>query len=311
MNLEKLGNIREALAYSDERLTEIRAAVSGVLGNRNDVCVVTVGSLARREASAQSDLDYFVIANNGSDAKALVDEALRRLDVKPPSAGGPFGKTIEPDELTGTIGGLDDDNDRLTRRMLFLLESDWLYNDDLYLKHFADLIDRYVKDTITESQLARFLLNDLIRYYRTIAVDFEHKTTDGGKTWGDRNIKLMFSRKMIYFSGILAIAETAQRTPASKREVLQKYLRMTPLQRASEICGLGADSILARYDAFLGKMKDPDVRGLLQRTKDLASGHSPEFRDFKNDGHHFSWELYRVLSTIYDVAHPIHQAIAF
>jgi len=50
------------------------------------------------------------------------------------------------------------------------------------------------------SETSRFLLHDLIRYYRTICVDFEYKTYENGKPWGDRNIKIQFSRKFLYFS---------------------------------------------------------------------------------------------------------------
>lgn len=78
-----------------------------------------------------------------------------------------------------------------------LLESDWLYGQEIYRGLFRSIIERYIGQKITQHQLARFFLNDLIRYYRTICRFPEYKTANGGKSWGDRNLKLMFSRKLL------------------------------------------------------------------------------------------------------------------
>ena len=61
-----------------------------------------------------------------------------------------------------------------------------------------EILERYVANEIADHQLALFLLNDIIRYYRTVAVDYEFKTIENEdpKPWALRNIKLVFSRKL-------------------------------------------------------------------------------------------------------------------
>jgi hypothetical protein len=82
--------------------------------------------------------------------------------------------------------------------MLLLLEGEWLVNEAGFHSLRREILQRYIGDKMTDHQLSLFLLNDVIRYYRTMAVDYEFKTNEGDKPkpWGIRNIKLVFSRKL-------------------------------------------------------------------------------------------------------------------
>lgn len=306
------GNILEAKVYSEKTLGELRSAVEH-LSLPSDSIVVTVGSLARREASSQSDLDYFIVLDgvNNRDILKEVNEAISGLGLRPPSSTGAFAKAISSAEFLDKIGGNGESNDDLTRRMLFLLESDWIHGGAKYEALFDGVIERYIRDGITQHQLARFFLNDLIRYYRTICVDFEYKTATAGKSWGDRNIKLMFSRKLLYFSGLVAAAATAQSGCEFKRCELKRLLRLSPLSRIEDVCGQDCHRILNRYDAFLGWMADGRIRELLKSTTPERGGHGEEFRSMKNAGHHFSWELESLFHRRYAPTHPINQALMF
>lgn len=273
-----------------------------------------MGSFARREASEQSDLDFFVIKNGQDDGMHEIEilrQVVSDLKIRMPGTSGTFDGVVASEEMVCNIGGNNDDTKKLTQRLLILLEGEWLVNPDIFDDLINKLLETYVKNTITQHQLSRFLLNDLIRYYRTIGVDFENKTNEEGKPWGDRNIKLMFSRKLLYFSGILAVAETAQHTFEAKREILKKYLRKTPIERINDICGVRATKALTMYDEFIRQMALPDTREMLKATKVDRNNHTPQFRNLKNMGHHFSWELSRLLSETYDSTHPIHLAIKF
>jgi hypothetical protein len=190
-----------------------------------------------------------------------------------------------------------------------LLEGDWLYNEAKFDLYRNEILKRYLSDKISDHQFCRFLLNDLIRYYRTICVDFEHKTREQGKSWGTRNIKLIFSRKLLYFSGILVAAETWQQTYETKMDTLHKLLGMTAIRRVSAVCGDKADQALNAYGSFLKEISDPSIREMLETVPEDRDKQSEEFRNLKNEGHHFSWILAKLLRETYDASHPIHNAL--
>ncbi len=309
---QTMRHLDEAKAYSQEKLEALKDDFRKYNGDH--ICAVTVGSFARREATPQSDLDYFVISDNedlGKEVLAQFPEVLNRHNIRLPTAGGAFGGITRRDELTNNVGGKYDDNESLTKRLLFLMESECLTDRDIYEEIQDKLIKLYVKDSITEHQICRFLLNDLIRYYRTICVDFEYKTCELSKTWGDRNIKLLFSRKLMFFSGLLTVALTAQSTGSHKREVLKHFFALTPITRVKEICGARADAALRLYSEFIGCIGDEETRRVLNKTTMDRDTHSEEFRTQKNKGHHFTWALSKLLTDTFDEAHPIHLALKF
>jgi predicted nucleotidyltransferase len=111
----KIGRIREVLR---EQLPAEQYAV--VLG----------GSYARGEASEQSDLDYYIVSQ--PSAMAIAQKVLpkikgilkERLSLKSPSQGGPFAEVLCSDEMRKNIGGADDNNNKITVRILFLTEGE-------------------------------------------------------------------------------------------------------------------------------------------------------------------------------------------
>ena len=304
--------LENAEEYSNDKLEKLKENFE--IYRDDPVCAVVVGSFARREATNQSDLDYFVITDDkecGDKVLSQFPDFLKSHDIKAPSDGGAFGGTTKVGQMLNNVGGKDGDNDSLTRRLLFLLESECLVGEDMYNRIQDELIKIYVKDGITEHQICRFLLNDLIRYYRTICVDFEYKTSEQSKSWGDRNIKLLFSRKLMFFSGLLTVAQTAQSTCIQKREVLKRYFNLTPIQRVREICGDHALTALGYYSDFINCIGCADTRAVLNRTHMERDTHDEEFRVHKNKGHHFTWCLSRLLDDTFDANHPIHLALKF
>jgi hypothetical protein len=116
---------------------------------------------------------------------------------KEPGRTGIFGNLIFSHELVHQIGGENDPNSNITRRLLLLLESRTIGSTDAYNRVVRVILERYFdQDTNlfnvdkTHFRVPRFLLNDIVRFWRTMAVDFAGKQRErGGEGWALRNIK--------------------------------------------------------------------------------------------------------------------------
>jgi hypothetical protein len=311
--LQKFPAIKKCEDFSREKLNALKSAVSEI--DMKGANLVANGSYARKEASTESDFDYLVIfpkAASDQDKEATsknLRNIVERVIGKLPSHDGVFAAPIEVGELTKDIGGQEDTNEDITHRILFLSEGLPVCGRSLFDEQRSQLIERYVQDTINDHQLALFFLNDVIRYWRTICVDFENKTFEKGKDWGIRNVKLVFSRRLLYFGGILIAAETAHHTASEKREIFSQLADLSPLQRLVHVCGPACERALHEYDDFLEKMMDHSFRSsLLGITKEQKTQTEP-FRRLKNKGHHFGLHLLSALQSTYSASHPIHRSL--
>lgn len=310
--------IQRAVDFSEQRLAELRKSISDIVPPEQ--LVITVGSYARREASASSDLDYYTILQDDVDASVASswDDPLRQhiSDVVGtlPSAQGAFAANVKQSELLNNYGGSRDSNETITRRMLYLLEGEHLTCQDKFLFLRNKIIRRYVANTPRDHQLAFYLLNDVIRYWRTLAVDYADKTfgTSNPKPWPVRNIKLIFSRKLIYASGLFSVALTADRSEAEKISILEAMFNKTPLERIKYVSGDNCSRrLLEMYSFFLEEIGDPEKRHHLDSLTVENATCDPVFRKLKNEGHYFSRELMGTFTKTFHSSHPIHMAVIF
>jgi hypothetical protein len=311
-----LAAYNRARTFSEQKLSDLRDELAGV--TPDGVSVLTFGSYARREASENSDLDYLLVIGGEGPLKepegtSRIREAISAHVPVDPGAGGPFGGHIASAELLRNVGGNDDTNMAITRRILLLLEGDWLCcGQESFRALRRSLIEKYVRATPPrDHQLALFLLNDIIRYWRTITVDYAFKISEEGKDWGLRNIKLMYSRKLMYASGIFGVAMTADRTEARKIDFLDTYFNLTVIDRIVSIAGeLESRRVVELYDQFLEKLEQKSIRDHLKGLKPVDRGDAI-FRELKNEGHRFTRELLNLFEKTFHSTHLIHRAIVF
>jgi len=316
--LSHFDTISDIRAFSHSRLDALHSRLASTFGEEASFAVVTCGSYGRLEASRQSDCDYFVIVDRQSGTSPPgyphlqeIQQAINEVVGIEPSAGGAFATIHDVQDMLTNIGGTAESNHALTRRMLFLLEARAIYNAKLVDRARTSVLERYIHNEIAADNLARFLLNDLIRYYRTICVDFEYKTVEEGKAWAIRNIKLQFSRKLLYFSGVIAVAETEGLDAAQKRKRLAELLALSPLLRLHQVCGSHVDEALAEYDHFLGRLMRDDVRQTLNDPEVGPGSQNTEYRELKDRGEHFSHALERSLEQTYRPDSRIRHALLF
>ena len=299
--------------FTEKKLASIRQALRNLVpGN---VLVAVFGSYGRLEACAESDLDFVPIMLDGEPGDfplQAVHACLKGHVDKEPARGGAFGSCVHVNDLLVNIGGNEDTNRNITRRMLYLLEGNWLANEDGFREVRTRILEKYIPDHIRDHQIAMLLLNDIIRYWRTMAVDYAHKTREKGKPWAIRNIKLVFSRKLIYASGLFTVAMTADRSRKEKISILEELLSDPPLRRIERICGQTMTMRLKdSYCLFLEALSDPFQRRHLEKLLPEERYKDHRFRKLKNEGHRFGQELMRLFEQTFPSSHPIRHAVVF
>ena len=255
--------------------------------------LVVFGSLARAEFTVGSDLDWTVLIDGRADSDHL--EIVHQLKPKLEHAGfkvpGPtelFGGLVFSHELIHAIGGDEDTNKNMTRRLLLLLESAPVVvarSESVRNRILQGVLHRYVKEDASflkpddpRKRIPRFLLNDVVRFWRTMAVDYAHKyRARAAQKWALRNIKLRMSRKLLFVSGLfmclswkLADHEPIHGKLLSQSLVdhLQAWTQRPALESMAMIIeeyapSLGAD-VFDSYDSFLQLLCDDEKRKALE-----------------------------------------------
>lgn len=255
-----------------------------------DACVVLFGSWGRRELTSQSDDDFLVLVDGSERADVQPDADELRAVVgggrREPGTHGGFGEAAFCTDLAERIGLDEDVNRNLTRRMLLMLESVAVAGDNAYRRCFDRVLDGYLEDSLNDRHPPRFFINDLIRYWRTICVDFVGKKREGPEKWALRNAKLRTARKLLFASGLLPLLLCHHYRKAEIRPFLIDQLSAPPTDRVA-YAFLEAGAIdpgtraLGAYDRWLGMLDDASVREHLQDLRREDAARSPVFQEVR------------------------------
>lgn len=281
---------------SDSYLAKVRSQsrerlelLKGELGPAADLAgedgtIFATGSYGRLEAGPESDLDVFIVsrAKQGAAAPLYTPsmDRVRQIRLKSEliiaaekagmaefDAGGKFLETHVYDEIVKEVGSPSDDyKNTFTGRILLILESRPLIGDDLYVSLKKDSINSYFRDFDgNEAEFVPyFLINDLLRMWRTFCVNYEF-FREGTSDWRVKNLKLKYTRMLTCYSAILYMAAIYRLrgtvTPADVEgmssltpvERLEKFSPSGPFDTHSEINKLSelSESIIADYGIFL------------------------------------------------------------
>lgn len=313
LDLAPYPETRAAASKTREDLDSLLASEVGRYASE-DTSLVVFGSLARGEWTSGSDLDWTYLIDGQANSDHLkiaqkIQNALRRRFIEPGQTGT-FGNMAFSHDIIHQIGGQTDANKNMTQRVLLLLESVAIGKQrQAYDRVILGVIDRYLEEDThllvrdgSRYRVPRFLLNDIVRFWRTMAVDFASKQRDReGAGWGLRNAKLRMSRKLIFASGLLVCFDatlnpelnkqisTEKRTDESAiKSNLANHLRnlvvLTPLEVLDRIlAGYGVpravlEELFASYGEFLRMLSDPEIRKDL---KDLRAKDSRTDRTFQ------------------------------
>jgi hypothetical protein len=289
-------NLEAARRHTAERLAE-EAHVFNDMAASGSMSVVLFGSWARRELTSESDHDWAVLTRGvhpfDPDVKSLVRRCEKRYteEGKAPGAQGVFGCAFAMEELVEFVGLDSDTNTNLTRRMLLLLESEPVA-EGCYEDSRARVLQAYLDHGLKEHRPPRFLLNDVIRYWRTMCVDFEGKHWGGDANlvkWVTRNAKLRTSRKLLFASGLIPVLMCHRHEASEIPAFLGRQFSVPAIDRLSAAfldygaIDEGARTMLA-YDRWIDLISRAEVRRELQELTEETRRSSALFAQIKDIG---------------------------
>ncbi|MDT7858332.1 hypothetical protein RQM47_16910 [Rubrivirga sp. S365] len=239
---------------SDARLSDLRSEVQSIdeLSGAPGLCVYVTGSYGRREASEHSDLDLFFLHEGTRQEAGLtaIRETLvqadlvrinRRLGFPEFSGDGRYLQSHGLTEIEAHLGGPSDDYANLfTARLLMLLESQSVHNADVFDRAYRGVVELYFRDYKGHEEAFQpfFLVNDVLRFWKTLCLNYEHRRNRGDEGEAAKNksrlknLKLRFSRLNTCFSGVVPLI--APGAEGTVDDVVAR-LRPTPNERLSAI----------------------------------------------------------------------------
>lgn len=302
---------------SEVGLSQVRAAVAELIApivNGLPLAIYVTGSFGRLEARFPkgSDLDlFFLYGPDNQDSKAsiarlqwfeLAGELIRiarDLDFEPFSRDGEYLREHNVWYIGKELGSQHEDSENgFTARLLLLLESRYVFDEALYDKLIERTIGFYFGDYPPNRETFRpmSLLNDILRFWRTLCLNYEHKrnhkrsasdSEEEQTKWRAAsavdNLKLRYSRLSTCYSMVAALA--AEPTPVTPERV-KELCAIAPSDRwaiaagDSEQAQAMVDELLSLYEEFLAITADADA--LIERLR----GHD-ERVDVRRDAKRF------------------------
>ena|SRR5438094_1500898 len=317
-------NIAKAQQQAQIKLQELVRDL--VQYGSEDTSIVVFGSLARGELTQGSDLDWTLLIDGQAEPTHAtvaheIADYLEKNKQKQPGPERIFGSMVFSHDIIHQIGGEEDTNRNITRRILLLLESRALARPDAYERVIRQVLHRYLTEDRglwrrdRKDRVPRFLLNDVVRYWRTVAVDFAYKRRErAGQGMALRSVKLGMSRKLIFLSGLLTCFSleldlradqresifSLQSHPAALIAHLTKFLRQAPLQIVAHAAlEYGLPESLSRglfdaYDKFLALLNDEEKRAHLDKLAEEDLEHDGIFSAARQVRHEFRDAIQRL-----------------
>lgn len=235
-----------------QRLSSLRAEISKTpeLRDQSNLCIYVTGSYGRLEASEHSDLDLFFIHRGASGSMSQIDQIMmkaeiikvcRKLEFPEFSGDGAYLQVHFINDILRSLGSPEDDFENFfTARLLLLLESAPVHNQEAYEDVISRTIDSYLRDYPQHSKQFKptFLLNDIMRFWKTLCLNYEAPRNNPIENEQERNknhirnLKLKFSRLLTCFSMVLALG--AQRDSLTP-DTIKNLVKQVPLQRVEMV----------------------------------------------------------------------------
>ena len=264
-----LNEVRSASKDRLEALGRELSVAKDIL--KSDGTVFATGSYGRLEASPNSDLDVFIVSLEKSppSGKPLFDiirqiklkaeliNAAEKVGMAEFDGGGKFLETHLSSDLINEVGSPSDDfKNTFTGRMLLILESRPILGYDVYEKIKISAIDCYFRDYpgIENKFVPYFLVNDILRMWRTFCVNYEHFR--GSSDTRVKNLKLKYMRMLTCYSAIIYILAAFRMQGAVSPKDIFDLSSLTPTERLLEFGASGRFSELGAERDILSTCRE-------------------------------------------------------
>ncbi len=310
--LQDFPALQTAWEYSQSRLREIVRTLAAARLSPDILTIGIAGSLARMEATAESDCDLVVVLRDGVAAdsptslRAFADvwKSLSELKLEAPETGGIYAAPVSRSQLLDplTLGKVSEDQRVFGSRMLFLQELQPVWGEAAFHELTRDIVERYAAHyvAVDQSKQWSYLLNDLVRYFKSLCQTYLFGEISSHHRWRLRNLKARHSRLLIYV-GLLFLLGESSRVTERKDDWLTQRLTWTPAERLAALYAEHGDDgfkiLASSLDRFVGAMSTPGFRDSLADTPDpdspLARESNPAFVSLKQSADQFLAELLR------------------
>ena len=315
-----MGALTSRRQYTAKRMGELRSLLGSAEPIANGkASLFATGSFGRREASAHSDIDLFIVGKSDAKGESLlrpldeiclkaeVIEVTRALSFPEFSQNGRYFTHFPVREFTRTLGTPEDDvTNTFTARLLLLLESQPLLEPVVYKEVTEEVVAAYWRDYEDNKGDFRpaFLANDILRLWRTFCVNYEARTErkpEDEKAKGKlKNYKLKHSRLLTCYSALLfllavhRIANTVGPSDALRMISLSPTERLEWLLERRELAESHATilDLIGRYDKFLEATDAPEPE-LVKRFMDKSTS-----RAYLEAANEFGESVFEALTSV-------------
>lgn len=301
-----------ALFATWNRSVKTLAAVKDRL-HQVDQQVATVavsGSLGRMEQLEHSDGDFIVLLKDHVSLDSLeaqnafqnVWSVLHPLGLAKPKATGIYATPSNQTELCDPVtrGQVAEDVSVFGKRIQLLLDCQPVYGVDAFRNSIDSIIERYTSGMVESSNETswKYLLDDLIRYFRSLSVMYRWEARDRPGYWRLRNVKLRHTRLMMS-TGLLLLMGDADSQPGAGIDWLKDRLSLTALERVAFGYAQQADETFSRiakyYERYLSRLGNSDFFTALTDDEDCELEGHPQYRELEENSRELHAELSRFI----------------
>jgi hypothetical protein len=283
----------DRIEFSRERIEQLGAKLRPLESLLRDerLCIYATGSYGRLEAWKDSDIDVFFLYDGHPRTRpfskltlirvsACLIRVTEQMEFPEFSGDGRWLDLHYLERMEEVLGSPEDDGlNAFTARMLLLLESRPVFGAGHYERILRAVVDFYYRDfdDHQENFSPTFLVNDILRFWRTLTLNYEHDRYEllqlSEKAQAEpkaklalKNYKLKMSRLATCFSMVLHLA--SERPPVTATRVL-KLCSMTPRARFEALSDSGEEAascvakLLSYYDSFLDDVQRPQAELLV------------------------------------------------